>query len=830
MFGCDAYVRIAEPRVNSKLEPRGELGTFVGYDIKREYCWRIQMPGGRIIVSRDVKFDETAFTAGRDQQKQQRMMENDEAAARQGSDDHAPDNSQSEGDARENSNINSNTMKKRKINDCNSDSNSDDDIDSDSDSDSDRDRDSSSESDVEDSVDKRILRRIAAAEKKERITALQEQQEEKEKAARRSKRQKTQSTQRGLNLDDFGHLAFHLTPTSSQQPIPHHHAHPNVTNSTNLSPTTTFDTGVIRSSDVDIPSSRRNALNGPFAAQWKAAMDAEMSSIHSHGTYELVERPSSDVNIVSCKWVLALKTKDGWVIRFKARLVARGFSQQYGVDYHETYSPVLKYTTLRTLLAITAIQDLTLELMDVQTAYLNAPLNETVYMAQPQGYEQGNRNIVCRLRKAIYGLKQAGREWHTHLNTFVLSLGFTRCITDTCVYVKQSRAGRLMILSTYVDDIPSAFDERDRAEWEEIKKQFNDKYKIKFLGEADWLLNMRIIRDRTNKLLYLQQRAYVESMLEEMNMDECRIVSHPGSQEELSRADCPTSEDEIAFMRRIPYRRVIGLLTYLYRTSRPDIAHSVHLCAQYSENPGAKHWRAVIMILRYLSGTKEYALKFDGKLVSQPIQTATNSTQHNGDSHSVTRSHIASSHPSPSSPFPISLPLTAYTDASWGNCKDTRRSTTGWLLRLGNCWIDWCSEKQDTVALSSCEAEYMAITSITKAIIWTRNLLNEMGIGVCAHGGVSNNTQTTCIYSDNKSAIAMGINDVHHKRSKHIDIRHHFIRDEIGRGRIVLRWIPSGEQVADILTKILPSRIFIHFRDILVKQIPVQQSSHGISQ
>ena len=240
-----------------------------------------------------------------------------------------------------------------------------------------------------------------------------------------------------------------------------------------------------------------------------------------------------------------------------------------------------------------------------------------------------------------------------------------------------------------------------------------------------------------------------------------------------------------SFMRRIPYRRVVGLLTYLCRTSRPDIAHSVRLAAQYSENPGAKHWRAVIMILRYLSGTRDYALCSTGNNSSHhlqpplqtPISTCTNSQS--------TLCIVASI-------FSVS----AFCDASWANCPDTRRSTTGWLLRLENCWIDWCSEKQDTVALSSCEAEYMALTAATKAVLWARNMLAELAmLGGPATGAsfphpLIPRPQQQSHFNPSihlhhlrrqQSAIAMATNDVFHKRSKHIDTRHHFIRDEVAR-------------------------------------------------
>jgi hypothetical protein len=352
----------------------------------------------------------------------------------------------------------------------------------------------------------------------------------------------------------------------------------------------------------------------------------------------------------------------------------------------------------------------------------------------------------------------------------------------------------MLILSVYVDDIPSAYHEEDRAEWEYIKKLFYEKYKIKFLGDADWLLNMKIKRDRKNKLLFLDQINYIDNLLEEFNLDESHSVSHPGSQVELNRSQCPVSEEDQLFMSRVPYRRVIGLLTYLSNISRPDIAYSVNLCAQFAQNPGEMHWKAVMQILRYLCGTKNYVLCFDGNMQTQSSSTSslpTHTTQ-----------------------------LIGYADASWGSCPDTRRSTTGWILKCGKSIIDWNVHKQETVAISSCEAEYMSIVSVTQAIKWTKNLLKELGF----YNNASSSSpfaisSVPIILSDNKSAIAIGLNDTMHNRSKHIDIKHHFIRDEISSGTINIQWISTHDQIADILTKKLDRQNFIKFRDQLVRKI-----------
>lgn len=771
-WGCDAIVQIPEAHRDNKLTARGEKGMFVGYDPRQELCWQIRC-GDRTISSRDVRFLEDEFSIAR--QLSSAHMEGQQRPQQQNS------------EAKEAHLHPSSAADEEEENSSNSDS------------DSSNSSSSSSSSDSGSKVDRKTARKIAAAEERfarrqQRGTAAATTASAKGAAAagsRRSTRKRNAVRQTGLNMDDFGAvaLAAEVAPSSPTAidratPPPNSIAH----------------------SAVSIPTNRRAALSSQYASYWQAAMDAEMASIQSHGTYSVTPRPAG-VNVVGCRWVFAVKVQDGYVKRFKARLVARGFSQQFGVDYEETYAPVMKYKTLRILLALVAARDLTLELIDVQTAYLNAELKEVVYMQQPEGYEQGSpKEYVCRLLRAIYGLKQAGREWNAHLNTFILSLGFTRLSSDTCVYVKRSRGGRIMLLSTYVDDIPSAFDESDRAEWEEVKAAFFQHYKITFLGEADWFLNMRLTRDRARKVLFLDQRAYIDQLLQQTQFDECRIASHPGAQEELSKADSPTTPAEIAAMASIPYRSVVGALTYLANATRPDIAAAVNRVAQFSQNPGAKHWAAVRQILRYLSGTKDLALRFQPENAGKMQQVS--SARHSDSHPQLTPSADAAN-----------LTLIAYADASWGNCPDSRRSTTGWLLGLGGSWIDWCTKKQETVALSSCEAEYMALASATQAILWTRSLLAEMDMQSTG-GAVSTSSLSSPVplrmFSDNKSAIAIAKNDAHHSRTKHIDIRHHFVRDEIQAGNILLQWISTEQQLADILTKPLAAAPFMRIRDQLV--------------
>ena len=737
VFGCKATVHSTELHPG-KFDARGQIGIFVGYDMVRDLCYRVWV-NGRIIVSRDVRFDEQVFPGASEKSEADKVELQERIAKclptpsplnpmRESADLSAMDAQEDVSDS------------------------------------------SSSESADESmpQVDRATMKKIAASEK----VALNKAQEH---PHRRSARARIATKHTGLNPDDFGRMAFTVEHDATTPSKP------------------------LRASDVPIPSTVRRALASPFAAQWQAAMDKEMSSLRAHAVFAVVDRPAAGVNVVTCKFVFAVKEKNGEVLRFKARLVACGYTQQEGVDYVETYAQVARLKTVRVFLAMVTIRDLHLELMDVETAYLNAPLKEQVYMAQPEGYASGGEGAVWLLKKALYGLKQSGREWHQMIDAFIQSLGFVPCKTDSCLYAKTSRRGHVMLILLYVDDIPGAFCEEDRAEWEEIKAAFAARYKIKFLGEADWFLGMRITRDRARKLLFLDQQSYVESVLEEFRMEECQVATHPGTQEELRKDQCPNTPEEVEAMRRIPYRAAVGSLNYVMQCTRVDIRYAVHLVAQFAQNPGAIHWRAVLQILRYLAGTKHYGLLYDGNVNADAAPTFSTPHTSNAPSKSL---------------------LTLMADAAHANCPETRYSTTAHVAYLGRCLVDWMLHKQPTVALSSCEAEYMAISDAVQTAMWLKQLLEEVAFtGSNTHGG-ADASPIPLLLSDSRSAIALAQNDTLHSRSKHIDIRHHFIRDAVHKKIIVLEWVSTHDQLADIMTKTLPPRTFIKLRDSLVHPNP----------
>jgi ribonuclease HI len=389
-------------------------------------------------------------------------------------------------------------------------------------------------------------------------------------------------------------------------------------------------------------------------------------------------------------------------------------------------------------------------------------------MEQPEGFEKRGANLVCKLNKTLYGTKQAPNEWNTELSDFIISLGFKRCLSDTCLYVKQSKKGNTMMIGIFVDDTLTAYATDDEQEWQEYKTKFMSQYKMKDLGNAEWILGMRIIRNRKERTLHIDQTVYISKLLQKFRMTNSKPLSTPAdSSQRLSKTHSPTTEVEREQMRNIPYRQLIGGLLYASTSTRPDISQAVNTLSSYMQNPGPAHWTAAKRVLRYLKNTKALGLTYNGK---------------NQDR----------------------ITVNAYADADYGGDLDDRRSTSGYVIRINDCAVSWSSKKQPTVALSTAEAEYMAISYAVQEVKWITQVLAELNY---------KQKEPVILYSDNQAAIAISENDVNHSRSKHIDIRHHYVRETIKQKLIKMEWVATAEQIADIHTKPLGGTIFKELRD-----------------
>lgn len=525
------------------------------------------------------------------------------------------------------------------------------------------------------------------------------------------------------------------------------------------------------------PSSYKEALACPEADQWRQAMAQEMTALIKMGTWDVVELPPGR-KAIGTKWVFKAKTNSsGVVVRYKARLVVQGFSQIEGVDYFDTYAPVANITTVRTLLAVAAMQDWELEQMDVDTAFLNAPVNEELYAAMPPGYQQTSstgKPLVYKLRRSLYGLKQAPKNWNSVFNQWLLDFGFDRSVADPCLYSFNSNSNVLHI-ALYVDDLIIASD--SVVLLADFKQSVSAAFSMKQLGQLEFFLGIRITRDRASKIICLDQSTYIDSVLSRFGMSTCKPLSTPATTDALTSDMSPSTPAEVELMSATPYRSAVGSLLYAAVVTRPDISNAVRCVSRYMNNPGPKHWAAVKRILRYLKGTSHYQLVYDFSDSSLDLNNI----------------------------------ITGYSDSDHAGDLDSRRSTTGFVFQLGSSAISWCSRLQPTVALSSTEAEYMALTEAINEAIHLRHIFNDLQLP---------QSGPTVIFEDNQGALKLACNPMHHRKTKHIDVRYHHIRHHITTGTVQLAYIHTSNQLADCLTKNVDGNILKKFVTAIFTSTP----------
>lgn len=502
------------------------------------------------------------------------------------------------------------------------------------------------------------------------------------------------------------------------------------------------------------PLTPREALSGPNAEEWKEAMESEHRSLIENKTWTLVDLPVGRKAIAN-KWVFKRKIgSDGRIDRYKARLVVKGCSQREGIDYAETFSPVVRYTSIRFLLAAAAKLELDIDQMDVVTAFLQGDLKEEVYMQQPVGLEDGSAR-VCRLQKSLYGLKQASRCWNEKLSGVLLSAGLKCSQIDTCIFYHVDDV-EIVIVAVYVDDL--LIFSNNRASKERIKKALTTAFKMTDNGEARYILGMHIERDRKKGIISIDQHKYIGEVLERFRMADCNPVSTPvDTNVKLTKTTVPMSQADRDEMSEIPYQEAVGSLLYAAQISRPDIQYAVSNVSRFNQNPSKAHWNAVKRIMRYLRGTVTLKLRYQRDDME---------------------------------------PMHGFCDADWASDETDRRSVTGYVFKMQGGAVSWNSRKQQTVALSTTEAEYMAMASATQEAIWLRNLQNEL----------FNNTTQIIVYGDNKSALQLAEKPTtFHPRTKHIDIRHHFVRDAISNNQVKFVHKSTEHMTADMLTKAVPT-------------------------
>lgn len=360
----------------------------------------------------------------------------------------------------------------------------------------------------------------------------------------------------------------------------------------------------VRAMVCDEPQTIAEALSREDGHLWKKAILDEYNSLLVNNTWELVDLPENR-KAIPYKWVFKTKRDgDGAIERRKARLVIKGFAQREGIDYDETFSPVVRYNSLRYLLSLAVEFDLDIEQLDAVSAFLQGDVDEEIFMVQPKEFAQNSK--VCRLNKALYGLKQASRQWNKKLDQALKEIGFRQSSMDPCIYFRINGQMRTYI-AIYVDDFMVFSNDTELKKF--LTAELFRRFEMKYLGEAKFCLGLRITRDRKNGTIYLDQHRHIMDLLEKFNMTECNATLLPADpNQKLSTDMCPKTSTEVENMSRIPYQEAVGSLLYISQGSRPDITFAVHSVSRFNQNPGKLHWEAVKRIMRYLKGSFDIIL------------------------------------------------------------------------------------------------------------------------------------------------------------------------------------------------------------------------------
>ncbi|KAJ9544400.1 hypothetical protein OSB04_024107 [Centaurea solstitialis] len=484
-------------------------------------------------------------------------------------------------------------------------------------------------------------------------------------------------------------------------------------------------------------------------SDWVTAMQEELNQFEALKVWRLVKLPESK-SVIDTKWIFKnKKDANNIIVRNKARLVAKGYRQQEGIDYDETFAPVARLEAIRMFLAYAAYKDFTVFQMDVKTAFLYGHLKEEVYVAQPEGFvDKEHPDYVYVLDKALYGLKQAPRAWYEELSKHLLSKGFKKGSVDSTLFLMKE-GEHIVVIQIYVDDI--IFGSTSRELCKKFETVMTEEFKMSMMGEINFFLGLQVRQFSDG--IFINQSKYIFDLLKKYDMSGCHSIGTPMA---TGNSIGPDHEGKDVDLRT--YRSMVGSLMYL-TASRPDIMFATCVCARYQAKPKESHLAAVKRIFRYLKGTPYYGIWY---------------------------------------PKGLGFELQAYTDADYGGCNMDRKSTSGHLQFLGNKLVSWASKKQQCVSTSAAESEYVAAASCCSQVLWMQSQLRDYGLEY----------KKIPIYCDSKSAIAISANPVQHSKTKHIDIRYHFLKDNVEKENIEMYFVNTEYQLADLFTKALDEKRF----------------------
>ena len=518
------------------------------------------------------------------------------------------------------------------------------------------------------------------------------------------------------------------------------------------------DTCLVTFTDLPDPETIPQALNSPEAADWMDGIQQEFTAMETNNVFDIVSPVPKDVPVLSSKLVFRRKKDvNGRTVRYKVRWVAKGFTQTEGIDYHETFAPTTDVTSLRLLLALATSKGMILQQMDVDTAFLHADVDTDIYVRLPRGLDfLFPKNTVCKLNKSLYGLKQAPHLWYERLHTWFTQQGYTRLYSDLCVYCRRSEEGKMKgeakqehitWVTIYVDDLVIASSTPQAMET--FKQEISREFKMKDMGEPSLCLGMKIKYDQQSKTTSISQHHYIQQMLSDFNMTDCKPARTPLPS---NYTNIPLREDEEGGEE--PFGTLVGKLLYAATCTRPDIAVAVSMLCGHMRKHSKQHWTAAKHVLRYLKGTSNATIQYNGTANAY---------------------------------------LSAFSDASYATDPVKCRSRTGYVLFFASGPVSWHTKLQPTIATSSAEAEYMALTQTAKEIQYLRSFIEELT--------GSEILEPTTIHADNTASIKVATSSS--TRMKHIKIRFHFIKQCIEEGTVTLQYCPTEHMTADILTKAL---------------------------
>lgn len=511
------------------------------------------------------------------------------------------------------------------------------------------------------------------------------------------------------------------------------------------------------------PTTFKEAINSNEKDFWLKAIKDELNSLKQNKVWNIVKRPlkiqnRKKPNIIDSKWVFKRKYDQYGGIKYKARLVIRGFKDRNVYDLLETYAPVSRLTLVRCLLSVINKYKLFARQLDVKTAFLNGELEDEIYMEIPEGCDNYDlkKEYVCELKRALYGLRVSSKRWYIRLTTVLTNMGMKVVENEPCLFY-MIQDGIIVILSFYVDDILMASNNEEKIN--EMIKTLQNEFEINDLGEPSEFLGIRIRRNESKTILKLDQSTYIEKILKRFDFNESypqrtpmitRQVANRQRRGRETETD-PTILDETLTRDNWPYREAVGSLLYLANATRPDISYAVNVLSRHQIQPTNEDWKMVERVFRYLKGTKDLTLTYTSKTDD----------------------------------------LQAYSDASFADCKGSL-TTCGYIIKLFGDAVAWRTHKQSYVALSTCQAEYVAMSETCQEIIALDKSLSKV---------LETSFHPIVLWCDNKAAEASTKTDGGTKLRHMTEVREDYVKECVRRGFIKIKWIASKNQIADIFTK-----------------------------